>query len=38
MKIVKKKEKNSFNISGLTPKYGFSIDFGHSKNNIDKIK
>ena len=38
MKIVKKKAKNLFNISGLTPKYGFSIDFGHSKNNIDKIK
>ena len=38
MKIVKKKAKNPFNISGLTPKYGFSIDYGQNKNNIDKIE
>ena len=38
MKITKKKAKNPFNMSGLSPKYGFSLDYGRSKNNRDKDK
>ena len=35
MKIVKKKAKNTFNsynMGGITPKYGFSLDYGRKKN------
>jgi len=38
MKITKKKAKNPFNMSGFSPKYGFSLDYGRSKNNRDKDK
>ena len=37
MKIVKKKSKNPFNISGFTPKNGFSLDYGRKSFVKDKF-
>ena len=37
MKIIKKKGKNAFNMSGYSPNYGFSMDYGRSKHNKDKF-
>ena len=41
MKIIKKKAKNTFNVSGgITPKYGFSLDYGRktNKNKNEKFE
>ena len=38
MKIIKKKAKNPFSMSGYTPKYGLSLDYGRKKihnNNFE---
>ena len=38
MKIVKKKAKNPFSMSGYTPKYGLSLDYGRKKIPNNKLE